>query len=157
MEKSRSPEIDKEAVAWKLIDKLDGQRRYPRLELDIPAAFRNASGQHCAAKLVNIAPDGIQIRCNTATAQILHPSGGKISPDNASIVQIAIAIPLSTGAVTLSTCGRLIYLTTVPDDPRCVIGVKFLDLRPKAQQLIDRFFDEKLYEVFAGDEVAQTA
>ncbi len=76
MEKSRSPEIDKEAVAWKLVDKLDEQRRYPRLELGIPVAFRNASGQHCVAKLVNIAPDGIQIRCNTATAQILHPSGG---------------------------------------------------------------------------------
>ena len=49
------------------------------------------------------------------------------------------------------------YLTTVPDDPRYVIGVKFLDLRPKAQQIIDRFFDEKLYEYFAGDAVAQTA
>lgn len=62
-------------------------------------------------------------------------------------------MPLSTGAVTLSTCGRLMYLTTVPDDPRCVNGVKFFDLRPKAQQIIDRFFDEKLYEYFAGDEV----
>ena len=94
MKKPRSPEMEKAAVAWKLVEKLDEQRRYPRLALDIPVAFRNASGQHCAAKLVNVGPGGIQIRCNTATAQILHPNGGKISPDNSSIVQIAIAIPL---------------------------------------------------------------
>jgi hypothetical protein len=156
MKKPRSPEMEKAAVAWKLVEKLDEQRRYPRLALDIPVAFRNASGQHCAAKLVNVGPGGIQIRCNTATAQILHPNGGKISPDNSSIVQIAIAIPLSTGAVTLSAGGSLTYLTTVPDDPRCVMGINFLDLRPKAQHIVDQFFDEKLYEHFDGGEVLES-
>lgn len=148
--------MEKAAIAWKLVDKLDEQRRYPRLALNIPVAFRNAAGQHCAAKLVNVAPDGIQIRCNTATAQILHPNGGKISPDNASIVQIAVALPLSSGTATLSACGRLTYLTTVPDDPRCVMGINFLDLRPTAQHIIDQFFDEKLYEHFDGGECPES-
>ncbi len=138
--------------AWQLVDKLDEQRRYPRVELDLLVAFRNASGQHCAARLLNIAPDGIQVRCNVATAQILHPGGGKICPRNAPIVESAIAIPLASGRATLSVCSRLTYLTTVPDEPRCVIGLQFLDPRPKAQRVIDQFFGEILHEYFAVDE-----
>jgi PilZ domain len=148
-----SPEkiTENEQIAWQLVEKLDEQRRYPRIRLDIAVAFRNGSGQHCAAKLLNIAPDGIQIRCNVATAQILHPGGGKICPNNAPLVQCAIAMPLANGPDTLSVCARLTYLTTVPDEPRCVIGLQFLDPRPKAQRIIDRFFADKLLEYFDVD------
>lgn len=139
-------------VAWQLVEKLDEQRRYPRINLDLPVGFRNGSGQHCAARLLNIAPDGIQIRCNVATAQILHPGGGKICSKNAPIVQTAIGIPLTSGTTTLSVCSRLTYLTTVAEEPRCVIGLQFLDPRPKAQRIIDQFFADKMHEFFVPDD-----
>jgi len=143
--------------AWQIVEKLDEQRRYPRVNMDIPVAFRNSSGQHCAAKLLNIAPDGIQIRCNAATAQMLHPGGGKICPGNAPIVQTAIGIPLASGTATLSVCSRLTYLTMVPEEPRCVIGLQFLDPRPKAQRIIDQFFSDKLHEFYCTDASISTS
>lgn len=150
--KSPTKTADIAKLAWQVVDKLDEQRNYPRIELDIPVSFRNSSGQHCAARLLNIAPDGIQIRCNVATAQILHPSGGKICPRNAPMVQTAIAIPLDGRTETLSVCSKIAYLTTVPDEPRCVIGLQFLDPRPKAQRIIDRYFEQKLHEYYAAEE-----
>ncbi len=141
-------------VAWQLVEKLDEQRKFPRIELDIPVAFRNGSGQHCAARLLNIAPDGIQVRCNVATAQILHPGGGKICPNNAPMVHTAIAIPLGERVETLSVCSRLTYLTTVQQEPRCVLGLQFLEPRPKAQRIIEQFFAIKLSEYYVADEAA---
>ena len=141
-------------VAWQLVEKLDEQRNYPRIALDAQVAFRNSSGQHCAARLLNIAPDGIQIRCNVVTAQILHPGGGKIGPSNAPMVQTAIPIPMEGRTETLSVCSRLAYLTTVPEEPRCVIGLQFLDPRPTAQRIIDQYFADRLREYYAVDDYA---
>ena len=145
---------EKVDVAWQLVEKLDEQRKFPRIDLDIPVAFRNSSGQHCAARLLNIAPDGIQVRCNVASAQILHPSGGKICPNNAPMVQTALAIPLGDRTETLSVCSRLTYLTTVQQEPRCVLGLQFLDPRPKAQRIIEQFFAFKLREYYAVEDCA---
>jgi hypothetical protein len=36
------------------------------------------------------------------------------------------------------------------------MGINFLDLRPKAQHIVDQFFDEKLYEHFDGGEVLES-
>jgi hypothetical protein len=141
-------------VAWQLVEKLDEQRDYPRIALDAQVAFRNNSGQHCAARLLNIAPDGIQVRCNVVTAQILHPGGGKICPSNAPMVQTAIPIPIEGRTETLSVCSRLAYLTTVPEEPRCVIGLQFLDPRPTAQRIIDQYFAHKLREFYSLDDYA---
>jgi hypothetical protein len=148
LEKARSQNVEDANVAWKLVEKLDDQRCHPRIELGIPVAFRNANGQHCAAKPVNISFDGVQIRCNVTTAQALHPGGGKIGEGNAPIVQIAIALPLANESTTLSACARLSYLTAVPDEPRCVMGLEFLDLRPRAKMTIEKFFTEKLEDYF---------
>ena len=139
-------------VAWQLVEKLDEQRNYPRFKLDIRVAFRNSSGQHCAARLLNIAPDGIQVRCNVAATQLLHPGGGKICPTNAPILQTAIAIPINERTETLSVCSRLTYLTTVPEEPCCIIGLQFLELRPTAQRIIDEYFAHRLLEYYAVDD-----
>ncbi|MFT4560650.1 MAG: hypothetical protein ACI9BW_000384 [Gammaproteobacteria bacterium] len=148
MGKVNSQNIEDAALAWKLVEKLDDQRSHPRIELGVPVAFRNANGQHCVAKLVNISLDGVQIRSNVATAQILHPGGGKIGEGNAPIVQISIALPLADGSAVLSACTKLSYLTTVEEEPRCVLGLKFLDLRPTAKMILEQFFVEKLKGYF---------
>ena len=152
MENVSSQSVDDAPLAWKLVEKLDDHRCHPRIELGIPVAFRNANGQHCSAELVNMSFKGVQIRCNVATAQILHPRGGKIGDGNAPIVQIAIALPLANGSTTLSASARLSYLTTLADEPRCVMGLEFLDLRPTARKTIAQFFSEKSGNYFhTGD------
>ena len=117
------------------------QREHERLKLDIVVQFRAGTGQHCAAQLLNIGPEGIQVRCNVATAQVLHPMGGRIRLDNAPIVQTTIAVPHGDGDSTLSVCAQLKYVTTVAESPRCILGLQFIDPRPTAQRIISRLFD----------------
>jgi hypothetical protein len=94
----------------------------------------------------------VQIRCNVATAQILHPRGGRIGDGNAPIVQITIALPHANGRTTLSAGARLSYLTTLADEPRCVMGLEFLDLRPTARKTIAQFFSEQPRNHFATED-----
>lgn len=131
-------------VTWQLVNRFDEQRQHPRVDLEIPVAFRNAQGQHCAARLCNISADGLQVRCNVSTAQIIHPVGGRIGGDNQPILQATLAVPMSAGQETLSLGVRLQYLTIVDTDPRCVLGFSFLNLRPKARRIVETFFGDRL-------------
>ncbi len=137
-----------ELPAWQAVSNLDEQRAYPRITIDIPVAFRNASGQHCAAKLRNISPDGLQVRCNLVTAQIIHPRGGKIGDENQPLLQATAVLPLSSGPETLSVGVRLLYTGTLSDAPHCVLGFQFLNLRPKARRIIDTFFAEQMRQYY---------
>ncbi len=131
-------------VTWELIRRVDEQRQHPRVDLEIPVAFRNAQGQHCAARLCNISADGLQVRCNVSTAQIVHPVGGRIGGDRLPILQATLAVPMGAGYETLSLGVRLQYLTIVDDEPRCVLGFSFLNLRPKARRIVESFFNDRL-------------
>ena len=66
-------------VAWQLVEKLDEQRNYPRFKLDIRVAFRNSSGQHCAARLLNIAPG------SSSASLIGLPFSRRVKPRNDQI------------------------------------------------------------------------
>ena len=138
-------------IAWQLVERLDEHRAHPRLDMGCDVGFRNATGQHCVAKLLNISPDGLQIRCNVATAQVLHPAGGKICPAHAPIVQTEVALSLPRGEIVLSVCARLTYLTTVPEEPRCVMGLRFLEPRPTAQRVLDEFFAAHIQAFFDAE------
>ena len=146
-----------ENVSWHLVNRLEEQRQHPRVVLDIPVAFRNAQGQHCAAKLCNISPDGLQVRCNVVTAQVIHPAGGRLTDCNQPILQATLAVPVGEGFETLSLGVRLQYLTVGVDEPRCVLGFSFLNLRPKARRIVEGFFAERLSGYYSGLDVSHVA
>jgi PilZ domain len=125
----------------------DGQREFFRIAIEIPVAFRNGEGQHCAARLRNLSPAGLQICCNFSTAQIIYPLGGIVPTHNQPILHATTILPLSTGAETLSVGVRLLYSTILNHEPRCVLGFRFLELRPKARRLVETFFAEQIREL----------
>ena len=134
---------------WQPMPVMDGdQRVYPRIALEIPVAFRNGLGQHCAARLRNLAPDGLQVQCNVVTAQIIHPLGGKIQAMNQSILHATAVLPLMSGPETLSVGVRLVYSATVNEESRCVLGFQFLELRPIPRRLIDAYFAEQIKHLY---------
>jgi hypothetical protein len=119
-------------------------RAYPRVPLEVPVAFRNGSGQHCAARLHNLSPGGLQVRCNIATARIIHPAGGYMLESNRPLLQATAVLPLASGPASLSLAVRLLYALVAGEHAYCVLGFQFLDPRPKAQRIIDTFFAEQL-------------
>ncbi len=152
----RSADNGVATMPWSLVEKIDEQRAYPRLELNIPISFRNENGQRCTGQVVNLSPDGVRVRCNISAAQILHPMGGRICASNAPIVQLSMKLPLRDAEKRLVVGGRLVYAGTQNTEPRCTIGLKFLEQRPTAQKLLDQFFAEKMHD-FYEDELISAA
>ena len=127
-----------------LVKKAEEQRAHPRLELNITATFRNAAGNRCKGQVANISPDGLQVRCNSAAGQLLHPKGGRICLSNAPIVQIEMQLPIAAVSKRLVVGAQLIYVTTRETEPNCVLGFKFLELRPTARKIVDSYFQDCL-------------
>jgi hypothetical protein len=133
------------SLGWQPSPTLEELRHYPRVSIEIPVAFRNSSGQHCAARLCNLSPEGLQVRCNLVTAQMIYPAGGKLNPDNQPILQATAVLPLAGGGQeTLSAGVRLLYFAVDEVHPHCILGLQFLSLRPKARRIVDTFFAEQL-------------
>ena len=91
-------------------------REYPRIALEIPVAFRNGAGQHCAARLRNLSADGLQVRCNIATAFVIHPRGEKLQPDTQPLLHATAVLPLASGTETLSIGVRLARLSQLTNN-----------------------------------------
>ena len=119
------------------------QRAWPRIRGEFPVALRNGLGQHCAATLRNLSPDGLQVRCNVQTARIIHPQGDSLVAGEQPLLQATVVLPLSDGPQTLSAGVRLLHLAAA-ETPFCVLGFQFLDLRPRARRIIDAFYAEQL-------------
>ena len=138
-----------------LVKEAEEQRAHPRLELNSSATFRNAAGHRCKGQVVNISPDGLQVRCNSAAGQLLHPKGGRICPNNAPIVQIEMHLQIAATSKRLVVGAQLIYVATCESEPNCILGFQFLELRPTARKLVDSYFQDCLSEYF--DDQAQVS
>lgn len=138
-------------MPWSILEQIEEQRAYPRLALNTSISFRNADGQHCKGEVADISPDGVQVRCNLSAAQMLHPAGGRICSSNAPIVQLSMDLPLQGVEKRLVLGGQLVYASTRDIEPRCIIGLVFLEQRPLAQKLLDQFFAEQMHPYFEED------
>ena len=127
------------------------QRAYPRFQLDVSVSFRNAAGNRCRGQVINISPDGLQVRCNFSAGQSLHPKGGKLCADTAPIVQVALHLPVAGESKKVVAGAKLVYATTLDNDPNCVLGFKFLELRPMAQRVLDGYFSERMAAFYEDD------
>ena len=145
------PTAERSGLVWRLVEKLDEQRLYPRVPVDVRAALRKDNGQKCAARVTNISPDGLQLRCAVEAAEVLHPQGGRLDPVTAPFVNVAAAIPIN-GHETRTIVARcqLFYLTTVDYEPRCVVGVRFTNLDLQSQRILHAFFADQLILDGAG-------
>lgn len=120
------------------------QRRAMRHELSLPVTFRNSGGQQAAAWVQNATSEGFQIRCNPATAQAIHPLAGRLNDENRPVLQASFILSSSAEPQVLSVGVQLLYRTPHAEEPRCLLGFRFLSLRPKARRLLARFFSDEL-------------
>ena len=134
----------KSELVWQLVEMLDEVRRHPRLPIDLKVALVTDRGTKCSARVINISPDGFQMRCDVESAKKLHPKGGKIDAENGPHVNAALALPIGEAHRTLATRCRLLYLTTVDSEPRCVVGLRFVQLDTQSERIIIGFFADQL-------------
>ena len=140
-------------LVWQLVEKLDESRRHPRISLDIKVALRTDGGAKFSANVINISPDGLQIRCTVETAHLLHPNGGKIEPKNSPFANVALALPVEDGIRTLAARCQMLYLSTVNTEPRSVVGLRFVKMDLQTERIVNEFFSHQL-ATDAGDYAA---
>lgn len=138
------------SLVWQLVDKLDEQRHYPRVPVAVPLTARNYRGESVATMAMNMSPDGLQLRCDVATAKILHPNGGHVRPQSDAPLTLCLELPAGDGTAALEVSAQLLYLTSVDSAPRCVIGMLFVELAAEARQRITSYVCEQM----AGDEAS---
>ncbi len=135
------------SLVWQLVEKLDEQRRYPRVPLALQAALHCAGDTRCRMQVVNLSPDGLQLRSDVASATLAHPGGGRIDPASPPLVEVALDLPLDAGDATLHARCRLLYLTMVDSEPRYVLGLRFERLDADAERVLSRFFADQLSQM----------
>jgi hypothetical protein len=120
------------------------QRRRARQPLSLPVTFRSDLGQHAAAWVQDATSDGFQIHCNVATAQVICPLVGRLNSENGPVLQASFTLALPEGPQVLSVGVQLLYRATRLAAPCCVLGFRFVALRPKAQRVLAAFFGDEL-------------
>ena len=153
-----SPNVDvassKRSLLWQVVDNVDEQRRYPRVPLNIKAAFVTDTDSKFSAAVINISPDGLQVRCTVESARLFCPQGCKINPINAPCVNVAISLPVSHGSRILAVRCQILYLRMVDTEPRCVAGMHFVPLDLQSECNLNAFFAEQLMDEAPDAEVA---
>lgn len=144
---SRSEAASASSLVWQLVERLDEQRAYPRIPLDLTVTLVTGAGENVPVAALNMSPDGMQVRCGVEAARLLHPGGGRIVAGAEPRMRAVANLRLSGGPRTLVAPCRLLYLTMVDTDPRCVLGLRFDELDREAQRIVGEFFADQ----FADD------
>ena len=154
MPKSTQASAFSTELMWQVVAKLDEQRQHPRVPVKIRAAIRSDDGKKLAADVIDISPDGLQLRCSTETARYLHATarGNGDTPDIR--LNLGIKIEIGGSIRTLVMRCRVLYLTTVDSEPKCVMGLAFNKLDAHSERWLNIFFAEQLVHSAADEAVA---
>jgi len=137
----------KRSLKWQEVQKLDEQRSHPRIPLIIKTAFITDSGRKFSAEIINVSPDGLQMRCSINSARYIVPLDSDIDPPCANTV---IPLPVGQGTAAFSVRCQTIYLRTMDTDNYCVVGMRFIQIDPRSERILDAFLADQLMYIKNG-------
>ena len=153
-----SPNVDmasnKRSLLRQEVENLDEQRRYPRVPLNIKSAFVTDTGSTFSIEVINISPDGLQVRCSVDNAHFIRPQGSKPNPLNAPCISAAIALPVGHGSRTLGLRCQMLYLKMIDTELGCIAGFRFVQLDLRSERILNAFFADHLMHEGTDGQVA---
>ena len=123
-------------------DSFEDKRKYPRLKLHIPVKVQSQNGKCVNAKLYDISPDGLQIRCDQEMARVIHPGGKQIPENDQPSVTVGFNL-LHNGTNTeiIVRCSICYFaLPASGANNEYAFGLRFRQFKGKCRQHIKRFF-----------------
>jgi len=119
------------------------RRAYPRVRLRIPVQVGLPGGQVACARIYNLSPDGLQIRCDPITARRIHPSGNPIRDGSGPKVMVAMRLKKGSDVCTLVLRCKVFYL--LAETPKeIIIGLEFEELDAAQRDTIDAVMSASL-------------
>jgi len=107
-----------------LYRKLEDKRGYPRVKLRMPVQIGLRGGQVVCARIYNMSPDGVQVRCEPSAALLINPSGRAVGPEGGPLVQVAMRLNAGVNLNTFVVRARVSYV--LPESPtEVIIGLSF--------------------------------
>ena len=136
MGNNQLPQDLDETGSHPLYGDLERRRAFPRVRLRVPVQVGLADGRVVRARIYNLSPDGIQLRCDSATAKLIHPSGKAIS--DSSGPKLFVALRLKHGADIRTHVLRCrVFYVLEEDLHNIIVGTMFEDLNPEHRKIID--------------------
>lgn len=123
-----------------ILKQYEERRSYPRIELKRNAVVTSQCGEKLSILMHDISKDGIQLRTSRENAAILHPSGKRITDENAPELTLTIALPCADKQHVFTARGKLKYLVRLEDDV-FAIGIYFNKLSITSQEVIQSFIE----------------
>jgi len=94
----------------------EDNRKYPRLKIDLPVKVRYGKGKYIRARIHDISPDGLQIRCDQKSAQLLHSSGKLIEEDKRPSVVVVFKVPYKKAYNKIIVRCQICYFALLGDE-----------------------------------------
>jgi hypothetical protein len=114
----------------------ESRRGYPRVKLRMPVQIGLAGGRVVIARIYNMSPDGVQIRCDRATAASILPDTSRLKPGEGP--ELLLVMRLTLGQDTRSHVIRCRLSYALPESAAEVImGLTFQELLPAQREAID--------------------
>ncbi|MFT5173168.1 MAG: hypothetical protein ACI8W7_001339 [Gammaproteobacteria bacterium] len=122
---------------------LEQRRAFPRVRLSIPVQVGLRGGEVACAKIYNLSPDGIQLRCDAATARRIHPSGKSITDGSGPRVLIALRLKHGPDLRTHVLPCKVFYVLAETSQ-EIIIGLEFGALKSAQREVIDAILSASL-------------
>jgi PilZ domain len=121
------------------------RRKYPRVMINSPIViYHNDSVLN--GKIHDISEDGLQVRCDRKTLQLIHPDGKFIRKHNAPIVNVLFHLAIKGQQFDISVKCLMYYFVVLPDSGAMDIacGLRFISLDDRTSIDINAFIENAM-------------
>ena len=119
------------------------RRKYPRIRMRIPVRISLPDGKVIIAHTQNMTPDGLQIRCDKTTANVVNPTGRSIPPEEHQRVMVMMRMESPAEIHSCVLRCRVSYMAMAKGD-EVAFGLQFDDTSPEQQRALDTVFAHSL-------------
>jgi len=97
----------------------------------------------------DISPDGLQVRCDRKTMQVIHPGGEFITKDNAPDLEVVFSLVTGGKAHEIRTACRMFYFILLPeeDEHDVAFGAQFLAFQGTSKKYIEKYISDMIMPV----------
>lgn len=116
------------------------RRRLPRVVLRAPARVVTSASEKVIVRVHDVSPDGLQLRCNRATASKLHPAGRSVRPGDPVVhLEVSFAAPTDDGQTVITVLTKIGYVALIAPD-LLAIGALIIGASQQDRARLNRFF-----------------
>ncbi len=129
-------------------DIYEEKRKYPRVMVGRPMEIVIGE-QKLPGIIHDISPDGLQIRCDRKTLQVIRPSGKSIKGGTGPLVNVVFNLPLGRRDKSIKAEVRMYYFVLLPEEKVCDVafGARFTSMTRECQADVESFFRDALQPI----------